>query len=99
MSDTNLNLDDLHHIAKLSRLEINPQEENQLLNQLAETASYINVLQELDTSSVYPTSEVETKKNTFRIDEILPSLSQKEALSGAKSPYQGYFKTKATIKK
>lgn len=39
------------------------------------------------------------KKNVFRSDEVGESLSQDSALSQAPQSHQGYFKTKATIKK
>jgi aspartyl-tRNA(Asn)/glutamyl-tRNA(Gln) amidotransferase subunit C len=99
MPDTKINRDDLLHIAKLSRLTIPSEEENELIDQLSQTVSYIDVLTKLDTQNVAPTFQVNHKKNVFRSDEIKPSLTQQQALSNAKDAYQGYFKTEATINK
>jgi len=99
MADTKLTSEDLLHIAKLSRLTIAPEEENELIDQLSSTVSYISVLNELNTITTDPTFQVNHKKNVFRSDEIKPSLTQPEALSNAKKTYQGYFVTDATIKK
>lgn len=100
MSSTNkITISELEHIAKLSRLELKPEEEEKLANQLSETTSYIDVLQELDTQNVLPTSQVNNKKNVFRDDIIEPSLTQQQALSQASDTYNGYFKTSATISK
>lgn len=99
MSTSKISLDQLRHIAKLARLEINPDKENYLAEQLSETASYIDVLSELDTKNIEPTYQTNHLKNVTRDDIIDESLSQKDALSQAKDTYNGYFKTQATIKK
>lgn len=97
MSSTKISLDQLQHIAKLSRLEIKPKKEESLATQLSETASYIDVLSQLNTKDVAPTFQTNHLKNVTRPDEIQDSLSQAEALSQASDTYNGYFKTKATI--
>ncbi|MCW1949226.1 MAG: Asp-tRNA(Asn)/Glu-tRNA(Gln) amidotransferase subunit GatC [Candidatus Shapirobacteria bacterium] len=99
MSTSKISLDQLRHIAKLSRLEINPDKENYLAEQLSETASYIDILGELDTKNVEPTYQTNHLKNVTRDDVIGESLTQENALSQAKDIYNGYFKTQATIKK
>lgn len=90
--------DQFQHIAKLSRLEIKP-EENFIKDQLTQAADYVDILKELNTDSVEPTFQVNHKKNVLREDVILPSFTQQQALSQAKSTSNGYFKTSATIKK
>lgn len=99
MSPAKISLDQLQHIAKLARLEIDPKKEESLAIQLSETASYIDVLSELDTKNVTPTFQTNHLKNVTRDDEIQDSLTQTEALSQAPDTYNGYFKTQATIKK
>ena len=97
MSSTKISLDQLQHIAKLARLEIKPEKESSLATQLSETASYIDVLSELNTKDVAPTFQTNHLKNVTRPDEIQESLTQADALSQAPEIYNGYFKTKATI--
>ncbi len=86
------------HIAKLSRLTINP-DENFIKDQLSEVADYIDVLKELNTDDVIPTYQVNHKKNILRDDIITPSFTQDEALSQAPKSSNGYFVTSATINK
>jgi aspartyl-tRNA(Asn)/glutamyl-tRNA(Gln) amidotransferase subunit C len=86
------------HTAKLSRLEIKP-EEAYIKDQLAQAADYVEVLKELNTDNVLPTYQVNHKNNVLRQDTITDSLSQDLALSQAKDSSNGYFKTTATIKK
>jgi aspartyl-tRNA(Asn)/glutamyl-tRNA(Gln) amidotransferase subunit C len=99
MSSSKISLDQLRHIAKLARLEIKPEQENYLSEQLSETAAYIDVLGELDTKNVEPTYQTNHLKNVTRDDVIGESLSQSDALSQAPDVYDGYFKTQATISK
>ncbi|MDP4010187.1 MAG: Asp-tRNA(Asn)/Glu-tRNA(Gln) amidotransferase subunit GatC [Candidatus Shapirobacteria bacterium] len=94
-----ITLEELQHIAQLSRLEVNGEEEQKLADQLSQTAEYIDVLNELNTDDVLPTAQVNQNKSIFREDVINPSFTQKEALSQAIDTYDGYFKTKATINK
>ena len=90
--------DQFQHIAKLSRLQIKP-EEHFIKDQLSQAAEYVEVLEELNTDDVDPTFQVNHKKNVFRDDVVLPSLSQPQALSQATQTKNGYFVTSATIKK
>jgi aspartyl-tRNA(Asn)/glutamyl-tRNA(Gln) amidotransferase subunit C len=98
MSANLISDDQFKHIAKLSRLEIKPDEEF-IKDQLGEAAQYVDILKELDTDKVEPTFQVNHKKNVLREDIVTPSFSQVEALSQAKATQNGYFKTSATIKK
>jgi len=99
MSSTKISLDQLQHIAKLARLELDSNKEESLVTQLSETASYIDVLSTLDTKNITPTFQTNHLKNVTRKDEIQKSFSQDEALSQAPNTYNGYFKTQATITK
>jgi len=99
MSSSKISLDQLRHIAKLARLQIKPEKENYLSEQLSETAAYIDVLAELDTKNVDPIYQTNHLKNITRDDIVGESLSQSDALSQAKDTYNGYFKTQATISK
>ena len=92
-----LTKDEVNHIAKLANLKISPEETRLFQKQLSETLSYINKLNKLDTKNVKPTNQVTGLENVFREDEVLPSLTQKEALSNAKKTYKGYFVTKRII--
>lgn len=98
MSKATISNDTFKHIAHLSRLPLTSKDSS-VKDALSEAASYVDVLNELDTSKVEPTSQVNNKINVLREDKILPSFTQAEALSQAPSTYQGYFKTSATIKK
>jgi len=98
MSDNPITDAVFQHTAKLSRLEIKP-EESYIKDQLAQAADYVEVLKELDTDKVLPTYQVNHKSNVLREDVVGTSLSQSLALSQAQNTSHGYFKTAATIDK
>lgn len=98
MSDNLITDAVFQHTAKLSRLEIKP-EEAYIKDQLAQAAEYVEVLKELDTDNVPPTYQVNNKSNVLREDVVEASLPQNLALSQAQNSSNGYFKTAATIKK
>lgn len=98
MSDNSITDSVFQHTAKLSRLEIKP-EESYIKDQLIQAAKYVEVLDELSTSDVLPTYQVNHKSNVLREDKVGASLSQDLALSQAEKTTNGYFKTTATINK
>lgn len=84
------------HIAKLANFSLTEEEIKKFQKQLGDILDYIEILNELDTDNIEPTSQVTGLKNIFKKDEIIKEkqLNQKEALSGAKQKYRGYFRIK-----
>jgi len=98
MSDNLITDAVFQHTARLSRLEIKP-EESYIKDQLSQAAEYVEVLKELNTDNVLPTYQVNHKSNVLREDNIESSFSQELALSQAEKTENNYFKTTATINK
>ena len=86
---------DVSHVAKLANLPLTDSEKKKFEKQLEETISYINQLNQIDTSGVEPTSQVNGLENVTREDEPAPSLSQEAALKNAKNKHNGFFKVPA----
>jgi aspartyl-tRNA(Asn)/glutamyl-tRNA(Gln) amidotransferase subunit C len=59
---------ELEHLAKLSRIELDPKEEEKLLKDLSNILDYFKELQQLDTSAVAPMTGGTDIKNNFRED-------------------------------
>lgn len=83
------------HIAKLADLHLTEEEIKKFQKQLGDILGYIDILNELDTKKVKPTSQVTGLENVFKKDEVKPSLTQEETLSNTKEKYKGYFKVKS----
>ena len=88
---------DVAHIAKLANLPLNPEEKEKFEKQLSEILTYVEKLNEVDTTNVEPTSQVTGLENVTREDETRPSLSQEESLSNTKSKKNGLFKVPAIL--
>ena len=82
---------DVEYVANLSRLELNDADKDGFVSNLQEILSYIDKLNELDTSDVEPTAHVLPLKNVKRNDEIKPSLSNEAALKSAPETSDGFF--------
>lgn len=63
-----INKRELAHLAKLARIELNPQEEEKLLKDLGNILDHFRELQELDTGNVPPMTGGTDLKNVFRED-------------------------------
>lgn len=85
------------HVAKLANLPLKSEEKEKFEKQLSETLSYVEKLNSINTNGIEPTSQVTGLENVTREDETSPSLSQKEALSNAKSKHNGLFKVPAIL--
>ena len=81
----------VEYVSNLSRLELNDADMDEFAPDLQEILSYIDKLNELDTSNVEPTAHVLPMKNVKREDEIKPSLSNESALKSASETSEGFF--------
>jgi aspartyl-tRNA(Asn)/glutamyl-tRNA(Gln) amidotransferase subunit C len=91
--------EEVRHVAKLAKLELGADEIEKFQKQLSEILDYVALLNEVETGKVEPTSQVTGLENVFRKDKVEKSLSQEEALFGAKNKQQGRFKVKAILEK
>jgi len=95
----NLTVDEVLYVAKLSKIKLQKEEVEKLKSQLEETITYIGKLNEVDTSNVEPTSQVNHLKNVYRGDVPEPSLSKEEVLSQAKNTQNDYFVVDGVLNK
>ena len=65
-----LNDDQVRHIAKLARLELTDDEVAQFAKELSSILDYIDMLQEVDTEGVEATAQPTGITNAFREDEV-----------------------------
>jgi aspartyl-tRNA(Asn)/glutamyl-tRNA(Gln) amidotransferase subunit C len=88
----------IQHIAKLANLHIAKDETKIFESQLTDIIDYIGQLDEVDTKNVSPTSQVTGLTNVLRDDEeVLPSLTQEEALKNTKNSHNGFFVVSAIL--
>ena len=67
---TQISTDDVHHLARLSSLQLDDTEVESLRADLENIVGYIEQLSELDTSGVEPTYQVTDLQNVWRDDVV-----------------------------
>lgn len=88
---------EVEHVARLARLELTEEEKGQMTAQLDAILGYFDKLNELDTSTVEPTTTVIPMVSVMREDEARPSLLQEDALANAPDREDVFFRVPRII--
>lgn len=64
--------DQVEHIAKLARIELTKQEKEKMTEELGAILTYVEKLNEVDTTGVEPTAQVTGLEDVFRKDDAKP---------------------------
>jgi aspartyl-tRNA(Asn)/glutamyl-tRNA(Gln) amidotransferase subunit C len=84
-------------IAELAKLTLTDEEKLRLQEQLSDILNYAEMLQQLDTTAIPPTTSALPLNNVMRADEIRLSLSTEEALFSAPEVEGDSFKVRAVL--
>lgn len=84
--------DKIEHVANLARLNLTPQEKEKFTSEMDDIISYMDKLNELDTSNIKPKEHVIPIKNVFRQDKIYESFDREKILKNVPSQESGCFK-------
>jgi len=94
---------EVEKIAALANLELTGEEKRAFTIQLSSIVTYMDKLNELDTSDVEPMSHcgasAEEPDYAMRDDEVRPSIGQERALSNAPDPEAGFFKVPKVVER
>ncbi len=88
---------DIEKVARLARIELSQEEKTIFEAQLEQILSYMEQLNEVDTSGVEPTSHAIPLYNVFRDDEVRPSFPREEILGIAPEEEDGHFRVPRII--
>lgn len=86
-------------LADLARLEFTPEEKTAIQGDLQRMITFVEKLNELDTTHVAPILHMTTDRNVYRDDKVVPSISREEGLQNAPAANDQYFKVPKVIKK
>lgn len=87
----------IEHVAGLARLNISEAEKDRLTLEMEKIISYVDKLNELDTSGVKPMEHVIPLKNVLREDNVEKSYDKDIILSNAPSSEDGCFKVPKVV--
>lgn len=75
--------EEVRHVAQLSRLNLDEQQEKLFTEHMNHLLMYMEKLNELDTTNIPPTTHAAQLQNVFRSDEAQPSLDRDKVLENA----------------
>ena len=81
--------EEVKHIAKLAKLDLNEAEVEKYAIELGQIAEFVEKLNEVDITGVKPTAHILDVKNVFRKDERTGSFNREEILKNAPSKDAG----------
>ncbi len=84
-------------IAKLAKLTLTDEEKDMFREQLSSVLDYAEMLQQLDTTDIPPTTSALPLNNVMRSDTRRPSLKNEAALYNAPNADKRSFKVKAVL--
>ncbi|MBS4032396.1 MAG: Asp-tRNA(Asn)/Glu-tRNA(Gln) amidotransferase subunit GatC [Clostridiales bacterium] len=89
--------EEVAHVARLARLEMDDSEMEAYTEQLNAILQYADKLNRLDTEKIQPTAHVLPLNNVFREDRVRPCLPREEALANAPDEEDGMFRVPRVI--
>lgn len=100
----NVKAEDVERVAELAHLKLTPDEAGGMLHDLNAILDYVAQLDELDTSSVAPLSQVSELagaggKTSLRDDQLKPSLDRAEVMRQAPETDGAFFKVPKVIER
>ena len=92
-----LTREEVLHIARLARVGLSEDDVARFQEQLSEILDHFDILRQLDTESVPPTSHTLDLQDVTSADEIRDSLPRQEILANAPIPEEGFFRVRAVL--
>ncbi|WP_431841365.1 Asp-tRNA(Asn)/Glu-tRNA(Gln) amidotransferase subunit GatC [Calidifontibacter indicus] len=88
---SSLSRDEVAHVAMLARIQLSDAELDKLAGQLDQIVGFVGQVNDIAADDIPPMSHPLPLTNVTRHDEVRPSLTQQEALSGAPASDLGRF--------
>jgi aspartyl-tRNA(Asn)/glutamyl-tRNA(Gln) amidotransferase subunit C len=89
--------DSIKYTSNLARISLTASEEELFAGQLNDILTYMEKINEIDTSGIEPTSHVIAMDNVFRCDVQKKQLSQAQALVNAPDKKGSFFRVPRVI--
>jgi aspartyl-tRNA(Asn)/glutamyl-tRNA(Gln) amidotransferase subunit C len=96
-TESKISLEQVRHVATLARLELEPAEEQSLQANMSEILSYIDQLNQLDTSATLPTAQVGEAGTPMRDDVVTNHPAPEDMLANAPAREGHFFKVPKII--
>ena len=94
---TKLSIKEVETIAELAKLTLTDDEKTMFQEQLSAILDYAQLLQQVDTTGITPTTSALPLNNVMRPDVVELSLENEDALFNAPDAEDGSFKVRAVL--
>ena len=85
------------HIARLARVGLSEEDVAKFQEHLSQILDYFQILRQVDTEGVPPTTHTLPLQNVLRPDEVTASLLKEETLHNAPREEDGCFRVRAVL--
>jgi aspartyl-tRNA(Asn)/glutamyl-tRNA(Gln) amidotransferase subunit C len=92
-----LSREEVQRIAQLVRLGLDENEVEQFGFQLSNILENMEILAQVDTTNIPPTTQSVSLRNIFRDDEAIESYPREQILANAPQTTNDHFKVKAVL--
>jgi aspartyl-tRNA(Asn)/glutamyl-tRNA(Gln) amidotransferase subunit C len=92
-----LTREEVLHVARLARVHLTDADVEKFRDQLSSIIEHFDVLRQIDTTGVEPTTHTLPLENVMAPDEPEPSLGKDEVLAIAPSQHEGYLRVRAVL--
>lgn len=92
-----LSTEEVKHIALLARLGLSDEEIEKFRHQLSDILENFEVLKQIDTTNLPPTTQSVVLQNIYRADEPAPSFPFTDVLANAPDQEDNSFKVNAVL--
>ena len=92
-----LSREEVEHIAQLARVGMTPEDLDTFAEQLSHILEQFEILDEVDTDDVPPSSHPIDITSVFRDDEVTPSYPREDVLANAPREDDGFFRVKSVL--
>ena len=92
-----LTREEVLHVARLARLGLTDEDVVKFQGQLSQILDHFEVLKQIPTEDVEPTTHTLPLQGVAAADEVRPSLRQDEAVANAPLQQDGYLRVRAVL--
>lgn len=94
---TKVTVDQVERIAELASLTFSEQEKKTLAGDMEEILTYAELINEVATDDVEPTTHVTSVRNVLREDEVRPSTKRVDVLKNSPASKDGQIKIPSVL--
>ena len=99
MANKNITIDEVKHIAKLSKLDIPDDQLDYYASEMDKILEYFKTISKVDTSNVEPLTHITDKYNVVREDTTDRCIENKEFIDNCPDSFGHYIKVPKVLDK